>query len=964
MKKFITFSILLFISVFLSTSVFAQVGAGKLAGKITDSDTEEALIGANIIILNTSLGAACDLDGNYFILNITPGTYDVQVSFVGYSSKIIKQVRVVGGVTYELNSTLSPGIAMEEIVVTTEKFFEEKATNTVKVVDAEAIARLPVRGVENFASLQAGVAKADGSGGAGGNAELNVRGGRGNEVVYVIDGVVQNDQMFGVNRSQVSNAAIDQISFQVGGYEAKYGQAQSGIVSVTTKSGSPKYTVFGDAVTSTYTDDYGYNLYAMALGGPIIPGNKDMTFFISGERGWFKDRTPTANGIYFGSTDYSSNAKENNTEGVWRFSARTYFNLGAGFNLQAGGTYNSFNSRLYSYNTTTDLFNGGPRQGGFAKSNSEHNPKRIRDNITLNTKLSQNIGASSFWNLIVGYQKYTHEEGDPFFWDDLDAYGDTTTNSFLDRQGAQTSLAQDDIGIFTAYGYASDYYRKINNDKITGDFNFTSQIDKHLFEAGAGFTYGTQRYYSIAPVHLAVGIRDQVINDSTTIAADTRFERYDREQPYRYGYNVYGDQDGTDEDEYQYPAHKPFLGYLYIQDRFELEDIVLNLGFRFDYFDSKADVIIDPANPWSGGSDPKDYDPGDFKKKDVEFHISPRIGIGFPVTESTVFHAQYGSFVQEPRLIDLYHFQERLNLLKIRDGVSADNGNVESEVTTSYEVGLRQVLGSTAALNITAFYKNTKGLSNNSLQKYSREPGGQLLDYYPTTNADFGTVKGFAFSFDVAGSNYLSLSLDYTFSISEGTGSASNSSFVAAFRNDGSEVPKVIAPLDFDQRHTGVMILDFYVPKGELGFLEMVGANFIVSFASGRPYTPLESQNLTAPGNTNWGETSGYVNSAVGPGTFRVDFKLEKSFSLGATTLITPYLWIENLLDATNEVLVWRTTGSAYSTDFLASEQGKTLARDRGDDWVQDYLSLERDPSNFGIPRLIKLGIKVNFASL
>ena len=92
MKKFCTFSIFLLITVLISSPLFAQVSSGKLAGKIVDTDTGEPLIGANIIILNTSLGAACDIDGNYFILNISPGTYDVQVSFVGYSSKIVKNV--------------------------------------------------------------------------------------------------------------------------------------------------------------------------------------------------------------------------------------------------------------------------------------------------------------------------------------------------------------------------------------------------------------------------------------------------------------------------------------------------------------------------------------------------------------------------------------------------------------------------------------------------------------------------------------------------------------------------------------------------------------------------------------------------------------------------------------------------------------------------------------------------------
>ncbi len=954
MKKFITFSIFLFISVFLSTQLFAQSSAGKLSGRITDTDTEEALIGANVVILNTSLGAACDLDGNYFILNITPGTYDVQLSFVGYSSKIIKEVRIVGGVTYELNSTLSPGIAMEEIVVSDEKFFEEKATNTVKVVDSDAISKLPVRGVENFVALQSGVVKQDGSGGAAGNAEINVRGGRGGEVVYVVDGVVQNDQMYGMNQSQVSNAAIDQISFQVGGYEAKYGQAQSGIVNVTTKSGSPKYTVHGDALTSSFTDDFGYNVYTIAVGGPIIPGNKNMTFFVSGERGWYKDGEPSALGINFASTGYSSPYKENNTDAIWRFSARTYFYLGANMNLQVGGNYNDYNSRLYDYD-------GDLSHGGFAKNNSIHNPLRIKSNTSFNAKLSQNLGSSAYWNLIVGYQNYAQEEGDGVFFDDLEAYGDTVLNQYIPLQGNQALLYTDDAGIFARFGAVDDYYRKIDNDKLTLDFNFTSQMGKHLFEAGFGATYGVQRYYSVAPVGIARNNVGYWSTDTTFIEAQTAEERFERANPTRYGFDLFGEKDGSVGDNLE--AQNPLLGYLFLQDRFELEDIVLNIGLRVDYFDSKANIIADPENPYSGGTDPNDFDDGDYKVKDAEVQFSPRIGIGFPVTETTVFHAQYGRFIQNPRLIDLYAFQRRLDLLKQTSDFRLATGYIDSEITTQYEIGFRQILGNIASVNITAFYKNTVGLANQGVQTYYREPGGEELVYFTPTNQDFGTVKGFAFSLNVANVNYFSLSLDYTFSIAEGTGSSTNSSYIAAFRNPNNEVPKVIAPLEFDQRHTGIMILDFYIPRGDLGWAEMMGANFIISFASGRPYTPLETQNITQ-NSSNWGDTKGYINSTFGPGTFRVDFKLEKSFSLGATTTITPYVWVENLFENINEIVVWRSTGSGYTTDYLATEEGKKVSLANGSDWTNDYMSLERDPNNFGIPRTIKLGLKINFASL
>ena len=91
---------LTFFIIFICTSsLFAQTGVGKMSGKVTDADTKEPLIGANIILVNTNLGAATDIDGNYYILNITPGTYEVKVSYVGYAPKTIQEVRVVANIT-------------------------------------------------------------------------------------------------------------------------------------------------------------------------------------------------------------------------------------------------------------------------------------------------------------------------------------------------------------------------------------------------------------------------------------------------------------------------------------------------------------------------------------------------------------------------------------------------------------------------------------------------------------------------------------------------------------------------------------------------------------------------------------------------------------------------------------------------------------------------------------------------
>lgn len=332
MKKLSTNLLATLVFLLLSASMFAQTGVGKMSGKVLDADTKEPLIGANIILLNTNLGAATDIDGNYFILNITPGTYEVKVSYVGYAPKTIQEVRIVANITYELDVELSTDFTLPDIVVVDKKFFEAKSTNTVKVIDSEQISRLPVRGVQGLASLQSGVVTQEGSGGQDGNASINVRGGRGSEVLYIVDGVPQNNLYNRGTVAQVSNVAIDQISFQVGGYEAKYGQAQSGIVNVTTKSGQPDYDLFVDVQSSDLlnTDDFGSNLYSGSLSGPIIPGIPEHTIFLSGERGWYQDADPPAVPMELWTAADGSIMDEplimetipNNPASVWRFSGK------------------------------------------------------------------------------------------------------------------------------------------------------------------------------------------------------------------------------------------------------------------------------------------------------------------------------------------------------------------------------------------------------------------------------------------------------------------------------------------------------------------------------------------------------------------------------------------------------------------------------------------------------------------
>jgi outer membrane receptor protein involved in Fe transport len=978
MKKKSTNLLATLVFLLFSTALFAQTGVGKMSGKIIDADTKEPLIGANIILLNTNLGAATDLDGNYFILNITPGTYEVRVSYVGYAQKTYEDVRIVANITYELNGDLSTDFTLPDIVVVDKKFFEEKATNTVKVIDSEQISRLPVRGVQNLASLQSGVVIQEGSGGEGGNAEINVRGGRGSEVLYIVDGVPQNNLYNRGTVSQVSNVAIDQISFQVGGYEAKYGQSQSGIVNVTTKSGQPYYKLYIDVQSSDFlkTDDYGSNLYSGSLSGPIIPGIPEHTIFLSGERGWYKDADPPAVPLEFYTLEDGTlldepivyNTLPNNSSGVWRFSGKINSRFD-NWNVQLSALVNN---RLSKDSKTATSVRQYKNASQFIEALDE-------SNYSYSARVSQTVSNNTFWNLNLGYRLFEYQRYNPFLKgpENQILYGDSLwwadqsgMNVTLLGDGLRTSTT-DENGVYRPYGYARNLFQQREDESFGADLDLTSQIDNHLLEFGAGVSQHTVRGYG--------NFAYLVANIDPT---QPDYIRFAQNQPFVFGYDVTGNTKTSTDDpssldwladpnigsdpsmaEFLKPR-KPIIGYLYLQDRFELEDLVLNLGIRMDYFDIKSHDLVNPELPYGDPNNPNNldlnkFDIGDFKLKDIEVEFSPRIGIGFPVTEATVFHAQYGRFIQVPELNNMYGGPFDYNQYITMSPQSGFNGGLISEETIQYEVGFRQLLGANSALNLSAFYKNTKSLVNVQNSKYQRTQGGEVINAIGPANADFGTIKGFAFSFDVTRLSYFSVSLQYTFSNAEGTGSSTNSSQTAVFRNLDNLPPKVIAPLNFDQRHTALAIIDFYVPEGELGFFELFNANAIISFNSGRPYTPVDQWNILGD-NGLVADNTGYINSAYTPSNFRIDLKVEKGFPIG-NFYITPYVWIENLLDTDNPVDVWRSTGSPYTTDWLNDPDSQGTQEAVGPGYAKDYATLEKDPRNFGIPRLIKLGLKLNF---
>jgi hypothetical protein len=159
--------------------VLAVAGTtGKIKGKVADRETGEALPGANVLITGTTIGAASNVEGEFVLLNIPPGVYEVKAQYIGYREVAISNIRVSADLTTEVDFNLpSEALDVGEVVIVAERpLVNTNATNATRIQSYEDFKNIPVRTVNAVIALQPGVVVQNGA--------LYVRGGRNDEVGF------------------------------------------------------------------------------------------------------------------------------------------------------------------------------------------------------------------------------------------------------------------------------------------------------------------------------------------------------------------------------------------------------------------------------------------------------------------------------------------------------------------------------------------------------------------------------------------------------------------------------------------------------------------------------------------------------------------------------------------------------------------------------------------------------------
>lgn len=990
---------LLLLTVAIPVMGFAQ-SSGKIIGVVTDKETGEPLPGVNVILQNTLIGATTDVDGYYVILNVPVGIYDLEATYVGYSRMVFTGLRVSADVTTEQNIEMQPTTLElgEVVVVTAERPLVEKhVTMSTVNVGTEVIENAPIRGLQSFLAIMPSVVVQDGN--------VNIRGGRRQEVGYYLDGASTLNPINRTNAIHIIQEAVEEIQVLTGGFDAEYGDANSGIVKTQLRQGTPNLNIALTAETDKFAGEgkqflgtYSYrdHIITATISGPIT---KNVRFFIAGENesiGDYRkrfskgfeflgkvDANPAQPRVVAGTPDtvdlvYPDGFTPNNYYDRYATNATISFNFDP-IRFRLSGVYNYTNS----VGTTSPMRN-------ILQERWIHG---INQHALLTGKLTHVINSTTYYDVNVSYYYRGTDSEDDLFgnnwkqWADSAAVYDKSDGRFVYRNkwNPDYNYLINGISFTRPGGYGT--YTKSKQTYLGGGIDFVSQLTKnHEIKFGFDGRAFTIRQYSINPfimAHLDDTFRDSGGNHLAgayfASLDDMPYDWYKRYTGNTYGYDFKGNEidiDGRD------GPRQPIFGAAYLKDKIEYKDLIINAGLRLDYFDADDYTLPDRTNAKADPVTGNILD-SEWKKVDPHIYVSPRLGISFPVSETTVFYTQYGKFVQMTEFNDMYYNNYQFGRQIVTGGffyLQPVGFGLNPIRTTSYEVGFRKQLGDFAAIDIAGFYKNVKGQIQ--VGRITPALGSDLTIYNVLQNGDFSTNKGLELKLTMRRWNRMQGQFNYTLSAAEGTGSG-EIAYISAVDRARGVIPTVLSPLDYSQTHRGSLILDYRYGKNDGGpILDQFGANLIVQFNSGHPFTRvlnIGGQSGAYDGGVDYmNDTRSRtalepVNSSTTPWVTNVDLRLDKSFDIMDKVKATLYMRVTNLFNRKNIVNVYQETGSDTDDGYITNPDRYLPNANQygGDEYVELYRAInivnaesylsQLNLEMWGSPRQIIFGIKLTY---
>ena len=822
MKRTISALILL-----LSPALLWSGETGKIAGRITDKTTREPLAAANVIVVGTTLGAAANLEGEYIILYVPPGTYQLRVSSVGYSTVTVNEVRVYIDQTATVDVPLASAlIEGSEIVVVAElPVIKRDVATSVVAVTEEEIASLPVTSVVSAIGLQAGI-----RGGWGGSPNgaaqptfitnytrgtvsvqqgPSIRGGSGDNVLFMVDGVTMRDPRNSEPMTKIPLAAVQEINVERGGFNAEYGQVRSGVVNIVTKEGArqgysggiqfrfappgPKYwkapgvpdvtdpysfalrPFFDPAVCWTGTDNGAWDKYMRAQ-YPEFRGWNEVARVMNTDNNPNNDVTPLgAQRIFM----YEIRKKQINNE--------PDFDIDAGF----GGPVPVIGEALGDLRFYTS-YRGNRDMLLFPLTRPDYRDydwtMRINSDITPSMKLR--------FSGVLGKQFTIRHNWDgtgiyfyPHWPNEIAGVISSIGSSsdflpmFSDFNFALADIGHQSLAGKLTHSISPSTYYEVSLEHFRRDYNVrppalrdTSQkveVIPGFFEDSNPFGYWPYDVQGVALPgagrEFVSKARDFSVFNTTTFKADYTTQ-LNFENLLKAGVEfVYNDLDfdygtiGQASQDTVYATRVqervfPLRGAVYVQNKLELKEFTVSAGLRLEYSNSNVDW-------WAVAA----YDPGFFSSRyssgatyprsrsQGQWSLSPRLGVAHPISENAKLFFNYGHFKQLPQYETLFRVQRT----SVNAMSSYGDPNLILAKTISYELGFDYLIGDDLLLQMAGFYNDVS--DQQDFTTYFGTVGG--FSYTRSTSNNYQDTRGFEVTLRKSTGRWWSGFANYTYQV-------------------------------------------------------------------------------------------------------------------------------------------------------------------------------------------------------
>lgn len=884
---------------------------GKIAGRARSAATGEPLIGANVFIntkwqageqvqLSHPLGGATDLEGDFYILNLRPGFYDVTISMIGYRSETREHVRVDVDKTTVVDFGLDiESLEGEEVLITAQRTdrIELDQTSTRQLYMIEDIEEVAgISDVGDIMELQADV------------VDNNIRGGREGESLYLINGATIVNPISNRRAFTPMAMGLQQVEVITSGFSAEYGNAQSGVINMMPKEASDKWVARID-ITGTLPHDryWGGNYYD-------LENNTPFDIFTSGPDKWLEPSPSDSSQAYFNDitpnwVQFFPSDEEMTYADSLKYAELAYKQF-LGFARDLGWD----NSYRTDYNIS--LSAGGPitaNSGIFISGKQQVKHQKLPTlwpdlSRQLMVNLTNRLSSTDKFNLTVNYYNG--------FSNGL-SYGKTVpylfelehTNVYHTTQVLETGLRWEHI--FSPEALSELNFRVLQtedqDDIATREpdvymvKNANAYITKYQAPGNIGNNEFAQRRGSEKSTTFTLsGSYSNQVNKHILAKLGLQYFGYDMQIN-----KIQNITDPNNVSVFDFQA-QPFEGALYTQNKLEFQGMIANLGLRMDFYDFNTEYFTDiysplrnsefdpdPSIPYSERESYYDFDKA-LRTKATRFsRLQPRIGIAYPVSENTVVHLNYGTFTQRPDFTKIYDNYVVKNMLVEQDIYTVNrlgNPRLRPEKTIAYDIGFVQGINPLhATLEISAYYKDVKDLVQHV---YYEDETGNLYETF--ANREYADIKGFHINLE-RHSGQLTTVIRYNYQVATGKSATPFDADIKYIENpDEGELPVELPDpedvlLDYDRTHRLVSNVAYRTPRKSgpaiLGThpLAEINVNLRYTFQTGRPYT-YDTEGL------------GLKNNERTPEYHDLKLRIQKTARIGRERL-TFYFEVINLLN-------------------------------------------------------------------